>query len=87
MVAKKEKNAESFKDKKMKIISAKLPKSKAAEIREICSKICNKDEAIYADSVQENKYIYKVAKQYGYNVKSRCSEAGGFEIWIFKNIS
>lgn len=68
----------------MRIINAKMPKSKADIIREMCGVICDSDKAVFIELPTEYKYFINVAKRAKYRVKSRCLQSGGYQIWIFK---
>ena len=68
----------------MKIVNAKIPKSKADIIRNICKEICDTNKAVFVELPMECKYFIKVAKRAKYKTKSRCLQSGGYQIWISK---
>ena len=68
----------------MKIVNAKIPKSKAEIIRNICKEICDTNKAVFVELPTEYKYFLKVAKSAKYQAKSRCLQSGGYQIWISK---
>ena len=68
----------------MKIVNAKIPKSKAEIIRNICKEICDTNKAVFVELPTEYKYFIKVAKRAKYRTKSRCLQSGGYQIWISK---
>lgn len=67
----------------IKIVDAPRPKSKAQQIREICSSIRCKEKGVYVEFESEKCYFCKVALKYGFKTKTRIQISGGWIIWVY----
>lgn len=68
----------------MKIIDAPVPKSKSAQMRDICNSICGKNQGVYIEFENEKNYFCKIALRYGFKTKSKIQKTGGWIVWIIK---
>ena len=69
----------------MKIVEAKLRRPKAAEIREVCNKICNDfNRAAYFEFYHDVKYFDNIARRNGFKTIVRKRLKYGYDVWVRK---
>lgn len=68
----------------MKIVYQQIYQTKAQRIRSLCKEICNKQQAVFINSISDYKYFINVCRRSGFKYKSRCLESGGYHVWVFQ---
>lgn len=69
----------------MKIVDAPKPKSKAAQIENMCKSVCGKQQSVYIEFEKEKRYFCKVAQRLGFKTKAQIqSGMGGWLVWVWK---
>lgn len=65
----------------MKIVDAKIPKSKSETFREIIREISGKEKAAVLVSDNDFRYFCKLARKKGLKPVSKKLPRGGWQVW------
>lgn len=65
----------------MKIVDAKIPKSKSETFREIIREISGKEKAAVLVSDNDFRYFCKLARECGLKPVSKKLPSGGWKVW------
>lgn len=66
----------------MKIVDARIPKSKSAQMRELIKEIAGKEKAALLESESDLKLFRIIASKMKLRTKSLKLYSGGWRVWV-----